>query len=153
MVVFDSSQMKQNIILIDTFIERRLQTSGAMAVLDDNCVTWSSVSEAAADYDFADSFEYKRAKGSQYIYDANGSLVADKSRGIVYITYDANNNPRRIYFANGNETRFVYSASGQKLRVTHNTAKPNITRTFGVEPAGLTTAQILYPHVPQDHWD
>ena len=29
MVVFDSSQMKQNIILIDTFIERGLQTSGA----------------------------------------------------------------------------------------------------------------------------
>ena len=125
------------------------KSSGIYGTMDNLTLSYdgnrlTGVSEAASDYDVEGSFEYKRAKGSQYIYDANGSLVADKSRGIVYITYDANNNPRRIYFANGNETRFVYSASGQKLRVTHNTAKPNITRTFGVEPAGLTTAQILY---------
>ncbi len=30
----------------------------------------------------------KKANGSGYIYNANGSLVADKSRGIAYITYD-----------------------------------------------------------------
>ena len=32
---------------------------------------------------------------------ANGSLQADKSRGIAYITYDYNNNPKQIYFTNG----------------------------------------------------
>ena len=102
------------------------------------------VSEAVADYDVTGSFEYKRANGSQYIYDNNGSLVADKSRGIAYITYDTNNNPSRIYFTNGNETRYLYSATGQKLRVVYYTAMPYITRVFGVEPAELTQGQILY---------
>jgi RHS repeat-associated protein len=32
--------------------------------------------------------EYKKANGSGYKFNENGSLVADKSRGIAYITYD-----------------------------------------------------------------
>ena len=102
----------------------------------------TGVSEAVADYDFTGSFEYKRLKGSQYIYNSNGSLIADMSRGIAYISYDLNNNPSRIYFTNGNETRYVYSATGQKLRVTHYVAIPNITRTFGVEPEG--SSQVMF---------
>ena len=102
----------------------------------------TGVIEAAADYDVTGSFEYKRLRGSQYIYDANGSLIADKSRGIAYIAYDLNNNPSRIYFTNGNETRYVYSATGQKLRVTHYVAMPNITREFGVEPQG--NSQVMF---------
>ena len=70
------------------------------------------MTEAASDYDFTGSFEYKRPNGSQYMYDANGSLVADKSRGIAYITYDANGNPNRIYFTNGSQTRYLYCSSG-----------------------------------------
>ncbi len=96
-------------------------------ILDDgNRLT--AVAEAAADYDVAGSFEYKKAKSSEYIYNSNGSLVADKSRGIAYITYDVNNNPQNIYFTNGNEARYIYSASGEKLRVTHYVAMPNITK-------------------------
>lgn len=104
----------------------------------------TSVSETYADHNFSGSFEYKRDNGSQYIYNSNGSLVADRSRGIAYITYDFNNNPSRIYFINGSETRYVFSASGEKLRVAHYTAKPNITRNFGERPADLTQSQILY---------
>ena len=74
------------------------------------------VSEVASDYDVSGSFEYKGANGSQYVYDSNGSLVADRSRGIAYIAYDTNNNPQTIYFMNGNETRYAYDASGRKLR-------------------------------------
>jgi RHS repeat-associated protein len=70
--------------------------------------------------------------------------VADKSRKIAYITYDLNNNPKQIYFMNGSVTKYVYSATGQKLRAVHYTAKPNITRTWGVKPAELTAAQIQY---------
>ncbi|SFC82826.1 RHS repeat-associated core domain-containing protein, partial [Xylanibacter ruminicola] len=70
-------------------------------------------------------------------------LQADKSRGIAYITYDLNNNPQQIYFMNGSVTKYVYSASGQKLRAVHYTAKPNISRTWGVKPAELTSSQIL----------
>jgi len=104
----------------------------------------ASVSEEVKDHDFTGSFEYKQAKGSQYIYDSNGSMIADKSRDIAFITYDANNNPSKIYFTNGNITKYVYNASGQKLRVVHYTAKPNITRAFGIKPEDLTSAQILY---------
>ena len=102
------------------------------------------VSEALKDHDFAGSFEYKQAKGSQYKYNKGGSLIADKSRDIAFILHDYNNNPQKIYFMNGNVTKYVYSGSGQKLRVVHYTAKPNITRNFGTRPADLTPAQILY---------
>ena len=102
------------------------------------------VSETVADYNVTGSFEYKKAKGSQYKYNNSGSLIADKSRDIAFILHDYNNNPCAIYFTNGNVTKYVYSGSGEKLRVVHYTAKPNITRTFGVKPAELTQAQILY---------
>ncbi|WP_369699763.1 RHS repeat domain-containing protein, partial [Prevotella sp. P6B4] len=59
------------------------------------------------------------------------------------ITYDWNNNPKQIYFTNGSVTKYVYSASGKKLRAVHYTAKPNITRAWGVKPAELTSSQIL----------
>ncbi|MBE6266224.1 MAG: hypothetical protein E7102_07125 [Prevotella ruminicola] len=103
----------------------------------------TSVSESASDNNTSGSFEYKKANGSGYKFNTNGALVADKSRGIAYITYDYNNNPKQIYFTNGSVTKYVYSASGQKLRAVHYTAKPNISRTWGVKPAELAMAQIL----------
>ena len=104
----------------------------------------TGVSETISDSPYAGTIEYKRTNGSQYIYDANGSLIADKSRGIAYIVYNSDNNPVRICFTNGNETKYVYSAGGQKLRVAHYVAKPNITRTFGQIPPELTSSQELY---------
>jgi hypothetical protein len=103
----------------------------------------TSVSESATDNNTSGSFEYKKANGSGYKFNTNGALVADKSRGIAYITYDLNNNPKQIYFTNGSVTKYVYSVSGQKLRAVHYTAKPNISRTWGEKPAELTVAQIL----------
>ena len=104
----------------------------------------TGVTEASADYDFAGSFEYRRANGSQYMYDANGSLVADKSRGIAYVTHDNYNNPRRIYFTDGSQTRYTYSAAGEKLLVEHYVAAPNVTVPFGAEPDALTQGQVMY---------
>lgn len=72
-----------------------------------------------------------------YMVGSNGSLVADRSRGIAYITYDFNNHPQTIYFTNGNMTKYIYSATGQKLCVESHVAVPNITRPFGVEPTDL----------------
>lgn len=110
----------------------------------------SKVKETAPDYDYEGSLEYKKAnvsdKETQYWYNKNGSLIADKSRGISYIKYDLNNNPIIIYFANGSTTEYVYNAGGTKLRVIHKTAKPNvITREYGSEKQkSLTEDMILY---------
>lgn len=135
-----------NVTRVTRYGKNSANTYGLMDNLtlsyDGNQLT--GVTEMAADYDAAGTFEYKRAKGSQYIYNSNGSLVADKSRGIAYITYDVNNNPLTIYFTNGNETRYVYSATGQKLRVTHYVAMPNITRPFGVKPEGTNQSQMMF---------
>jgi RHS repeat-associated protein len=94
----------------------------------------TGVSEAAADYNATGTFEYKSANGSEYLYDANGNLIADRSRRIAYITYDSNNNPSSIYFTNGYMTKYTYSATGQKLAVGHFIALPNVTWAFGVKP-------------------
>jgi len=116
-----------------TSVTRKSSTYGTMDNLtlsyDGNRL--AGVSEAAADYDFAGSFEYKKTNGSQYMYDGNGSLVADKSRGITYVAYDVNNNPQQIYIDNAGDTKYVYDASGRKLRVIHQTAVPNITVPIG----------------------
>lgn len=133
-----------------TSITRRGKvSSNTYGIMDNLTLTYdgnhlTGVTETAADYDVSGSFEYKRAKGSQYMYDRNGNLIADRSRGIAYITYDSNGNPGRIYFTNGNETRYVYSATGQKLRVTHYVAMPNITRPFGVKPEGTNQSQMMF---------
>ena len=77
-----------------TGIVRRGKTSAYTYGLMDNLTLaydgdrLTGVTETAADYDFSGSFEYKGANGSLYIYNANGSLVADRSRGIAYIAYD-----------------------------------------------------------------
>ena len=131
-----------------TTLKRYGKTTSGYGVMDNLSISYTgnqptSVSESASDYNVSGSFEYKKANGSGYMFNTNGSLVADKSRGIAYITYDYNNNPKQIYFTNGSVTKYVYSASGQKLRVVHYTAKPNISRTWGVKPAELTMAQIL----------
>ena len=131
-----------------TTLKRYGKTASGYSLMDNLTISYTgnqptSVSESASDYNVSNSFEYKKANGSGYKFNANGSLIADKSRGIAYITYDLNNNPKQIYFTNGSVTKYVYSASGQKLRAVHYTAKPNITRTWGEKPAELTVAQIL----------
>lgn len=98
----------------------------------------TGVTEAAPDYDASGTFEYKGANGSEYLYNSNGSLMADRSRGIAYISY-ANGNPLRIQFTNGSVTKYVYSATGEKLRAIHQTAIPNIS-----VPVGRTRELAFY---------
>ena len=129
-------------------ITRYGKGASGYGLMDNLTITYTgnqptSVSESVSDNNTSGSFEYKKANGSGYKFNTNGSLVADKSRCIAYITYDYNNNPKQIYFTNGNVTKYVYSAAGQKLRAVHYTAKPNISRTWGIKPAELTSNQIL----------
>ncbi len=59
-------------------------------------------------------------------------------------SYDANGNPGKIYFTNGNVTKYVYSATGQKVSVEYYVAAPNVTVPFGTEPDALTQGQTMY---------
>lgn len=124
---------------ITNIVRRGKISSSNYGIMDNLTLSYdgnqlAGVSESATDYDVAGSFEYKRLKGSQYIYNSNGALVADKSRGIAYISYDLYGNPQTIYFTNGNMTRYTYSGLGEKLCVEHFVASPNVTWTFGVMP-------------------
>ena len=100
-----------------TTLKRYGKTASGYSLMDNLTISYTgnqptSVSESTSDYNVSNSFEYKKANGSGYKFNENGSLVADKSRGIAYITYDLNNNPKQIYFTNGSVTKYVYSASG-----------------------------------------
>ena len=116
-----------------------MKNNGTFGLIDNLTLSYdgnqlTEVTEAASDYNATGTFEYKGANGSEYLYDSNGALIADRSRGIAYISYDSNSNPSCIYFTNGYMTQYTYSATGQKLAVEHFVAQPNVTWTFGVKP-------------------
>jgi RHS repeat-associated protein len=60
----------------------------------------------------------------QYLYDANGRMVADLNRGVDSIAYNALNLPKKVTFAGNGSTmnQYVYSAAGEKLAVVHHNA-------------------------------
>lgn len=93
-------------------------------------------------YDGAFDFNGDGANASAYQYNANGSLITDTGKGIMFIEYDNNGMPRRIQFADGNVTEYVYTATGQKLRTIYYTAIPGITVGSG-ETHHLTDAEVL----------
>ena len=124
---------------------------GGFGLVDNLYMTYegnmlTSVCDSASHLPYASATDFDGVPGQEYplTYNGAGSLVSDAGRGITFVTYDANNNPQQIYFANGNDTKYVYDASGRKLRVIHFTAVPNIMRKFGRKPADLTPSQILY---------
>ncbi len=124
---------------ITSLVRRGKVSTYSYGVMDNLTLTYdgnqlTGVTETANDYNATGTFEYKSANGSEYLYDANGNLIADRSRRIAYITYDSNNNPSSIYFTNGYMTKYTYSATGQKLAVGHFIALPNVTWAFGVKP-------------------
>lgn len=56
----------------------------------------------------------------EYEYDANGNLVRDLNKGIISISYDLNNQPRKIEYNDGRNASYVYDAEGNKLSVSYN---------------------------------
>ncbi len=93
-------------------------------------------------YDGAFDFHGDGSNSSAYHYNANGSLITDTGKGIMFIAYDDNGMPRRIQFADGNVTEYVYTATGRKLRTIYYTAMPGITVGSG-ETHQLSAAEIL----------
>ena len=93
-------------------------------------------------YDGAFDFNGDASNGSAFQYNANGSLITDTGKGIMFIEYDDNGMPRRIQFADGNVTEYAYTATGRKLRAVYYTAVPGITVGSG-ETHQLTASEIL----------
>ena len=107
-----------------------------------NHLHYVSDDAAKLHYDGAFDFNGDASNGSAYQYNANGSLVTDTGKGIMFIEYDDNGMPRRIQFADGNVTEYVYAATGRKLRTVYYTAIPGITVGSG-ETHQLTANEIL----------
>lgn len=53
----------------------------------------------------------------EYEYDANGNMVRDLNK---CISYDLNNQPRKIEYNDGRNASYVYDAEGNKLSVSYN---------------------------------
>ena len=56
----------------------------------------------------------------EYEYDANGNLVRDLNKGIISISYDLNNQPRKIEYNDGRNVSYLSDAEGSKLSVSYN---------------------------------
>jgi RHS repeat-associated protein len=52
--------------------------------------------------------------GDDYVYDSNGSMVADKNKGIASITYNHLNLPTKVVKTTSEYVRYIYDASGRK---------------------------------------
>lgn len=138
---------------VTSLIRNGLRQDNAYAAIDSLCLSYrgnqlSSVTESAASVLNVNSMDVKNG-ANNIRYNANGSLVSDGTRGITNITYDDNNNPRRIQFSNGSVTKFIYTATGRKLRTIHYTAPENIhveTRNDydGIESHYLTVDSTDY---------
>ncbi|MBS1662277.1 MAG: hypothetical protein JST68_14630 [Bacteroidetes bacterium] len=58
----------------------------------------------------------KAAADSDYLYDLNGSLTADKNKGIDKIDYNYLNLPQRVHMMGKGDILYTYDASGAKLK-------------------------------------
>ena len=56
----------------------------------------------------------------EYEYDANGNMERDLNKCISSISYDLNNQPRKIEYNDGRNASYVYDAEGNKLSVSYN---------------------------------
>ncbi len=68
---------------------------------------------------------------SDYSYDANGNLVADKNKKIGDISYNSLDLPGKISVTGKGSIEYVYDAAGSKLKkIVHETGKPDKTTLY-----------------------
>ena len=84
----------------------------------------------------------------EYEYDANGNLVRDLNKGISSISYDLNNQPRKIEYNDGRNVSYLYDAEGSKLSVSYNltamsSAQPQmpVMQSSNVASANMSNGQ------------
>ena len=68
----------------------------------------------------SNGFEFKDGAklATEYMYDANGSLIKDLNKGIE-IQYNLLNLPSQVKFSDGSTITYTYGADGVKLRTVH----------------------------------
>ena len=82
---------------------------------------WSkAVNDAVTTAAYNNSFEFKDGAklATEYMYDANGSLIKDLNKGIE-IQYNLLNLPSQVKFSDGSTITYTYGADGVKLRTVH----------------------------------
>ena len=84
----------------------------------------------------------------EYEYDANGNMVRDLNKGISFISYDLNNQPRKIEYNDGRNVSYLYDAEGSKLSVSYNltamsSAQPQmpVMQSSNVASANMSNGQ------------
>ena len=84
----------------------------------------------------------------EYEYDANGNMVRDLNKCISSISYDLNNQPRKIEYNDGRNASYVYDAEGNKLSVSYNltamsSAQPQmpVMQSSNVASANMSNGQ------------
>ena len=73
-------------------------------------------------YTGASDFYDGDSSSSEYLYNANGSLVSDFNREIDWTYYDNLGNTREICFCDHSSTEYIYASDGTKLRTIHRPA-------------------------------
>ena len=84
----------------------------------------------------------------EYEYDANGNMVRDLNKCIISISYDLNNQPRKIEYNDGRNVSYLYDAEGNKLSVSYNltamsSAQPQmpVMQSSNVASANMSNGQ------------
>jgi RHS repeat-associated protein len=73
----------------------------------------------------------KTATATDYSYDVNGNLSADKNKDITGITYNYMNLPSIITVTGKGSIEYIYDAAGNKLKkIVHETGKPDKTTLY-----------------------
>ncbi|MCW3787915.1 DUF6443 domain-containing protein [Plebeiibacterium sediminum] len=74
-----------------------------------------SVNDAANDNV---GFKEKSSSGSEYNYDLNGNMTADKNKGLANVQYNFLNLPELLTGDDNKTIRYIYTADGQKVAKT-----------------------------------
>jgi hypothetical protein len=74
-----------------------------------------------------------------YIYNKNGALTCDYSRGISGIQYNVLNLPEQITFSGNHSTLYSYDATGMKRRIIHTTVESKVSIKL---PSGSSTIAV-----------
>ena len=80
---------------------------------------------------------------STYTYDDNGNVLSDSYRGIVFIIYDSDNLPIRIYKTSGENQFYTYDMNGNRTR---KTVTGSTDRFYFNGIDGKTEALCLMPY-------